>query len=117
MRAVAGGAATAVTGPPCIAHTARWALGYDFGAAPEARQAVPDVAVVLLDRERQVLAGEQLILRDHPVVAFPVVGDEGSASQADLVEEFAAGRIITPTQNPGHGSPDIQVIGAPNPER
>ena len=92
------------------------ALGYHLGAAPEARQAVPDVAVVLLDGKRQVLAGEQLRLRDQAVVALPVIGDERLALHADLVEEPAAGRIITPTQNPGHGSPLIQVIGTPHPE-
>ena len=76
-------------------------------------------------RHGQVLAGEQLVFRDHPVIALPVVGDEGSAGQADLVDQPAAGRIITLTpvelpldltQNPGHGAPDIHVIGAPEPE-
>ena len=58
------------------------ALGHDLGPAPQARQAVPDVAVVLLDGERQVLAGEQLLRRDHAVVAFPTVGDERLASES-----------------------------------
>ena len=71
-------------------------------------------------RHGQALAGEQLVLRDHPVVALPVVGDGCLASQSALVEQPAAGRIITSipvepplgsTQHPGHGAPDIHVIG------
>ena len=74
---------------------------------------MPDVALVLLNREGQVLAGEQLILWDHPVVALPIIGDEGLAAQADLVEQPAIGCIITPTQNPDHNVPYINVTGAP----
>ena len=67
-------------------------------------------------RHGQVFAGEELVLRDHVAVALPVVGDERLAGQSDLVEQLAAGRIITPTQYPGHGSPAIHVIGPPYPE-
>src|SRR5919199_1316568 len=76
---------------------------------------VADVAVVLLDREGEVLAGEQLLLRDQPVEAFPLVGDEDVPVDADLVEESPAGRVITPTQLPGQGSPCHRVKGAPEP--
>jgi len=92
------------------------ALGHHLGPAPEARQAVPDVAVVLLDGECQVLAREQLRFRGHPAAAPPIIGDERLAGQADLVDQPAAGRITTPTQHPGHGAPLIQVIGPPDPE-
>src|SRR3954453_22793126 len=74
-----------------------------------------DVAVVLLDRERQVLAGEVLLLRDEPAEALPVVGDEGVPVDADLVEKSPAGRVITPTQLPGQGSPCHGVVGPPEP--
>src|SRR3954465_4331326 len=74
-----------------------------------------DVAVVLLDREGQVLAGEQLLLRDQPVEALPVVGQEDVALDADLVEQSPAGRVITPTQLPGQGSPCHRVVGPPDP--
>jgi hypothetical protein len=63
----------------------------------EAGEVVADVAVVLLDREGQVLAGEELLLRDQAVKALPVVGQEGVALDADLVEEPPAGCVITPT--------------------
>ncbi len=52
----------------------------DLGPAAEAGKIVPDVAVVLLDGEGQVLAGEQLPGRDYPVIALPVVSDERLAS-------------------------------------
>src|SRR4051794_24855346 len=87
----------------------------DLGAAAEAGEVVADVAVVLLDREGQVLAGEQLLRRDQPVEALPVVGHEDVALDADLVEQSPAGRVITPTQLPGQGSPCHRVKGPPEP--
>src|SRR3954463_8061188 len=77
----------------------------DLRAATKTGEIVADVAVVLLDRGGQILASEQLLRRNQPVEAFPVVGQEDTALDADLVEESAAGRIITPTQLPGQGSP------------
>src|SRR3954470_2550392 len=87
----------------------------DLGAAAEAGEVVADVAVVLLDREGQVLAGEVLFLRDEPAEALPVVGDEDVAFDADLVEQSPASRVITPTQLPGQGSPCHRVEGSPEP--
>src|SRR6476661_9698702 len=87
----------------------------DLGAATKTGEIVADVAVVLLDREGQTLAGEELLRRDQPVKAFPVVGQEDTALDADLVEKSAAGRIITPTQLPGQGSPCHRVVGPPEP--
>ena len=92
------------------------ALEHHFGPAPEAGQVMPDVAVVLLNGEGQVLAGEQLILRDQPVMTFPVVRDKGLDAHADLVEQAAQGCIITPIQNPGHNTACVNVIGAPDPQ-
>src|SRR3954466_6033544 len=87
----------------------------DLGAAAEAGEVVADVAVVLLGRERQVLAGEVLCLRDEPAKALPVVGDEDVSVDADLVEKSPAGRVITPTQLPGQGSPCHRIKGPPDP--
>src|SRR3954471_15035159 len=87
----------------------------DLRAATETGEVVADVAVVLLDRESQVLAGEQLPLRDQPVEALPVVGQEDVALDADLLEKSPAGRVITPTQLPGQGSPCHRVVGPPEP--
>src|SRR3954466_7340477 len=87
----------------------------DLGAAAEASEVVADVAVVLLDREGQVLAGEVLFLRDEPAEALPVVGDEDVAFDADLVEQSPASRVITPTQLPGQGSPCHRIVGSPEP--
>src|SRR3982751_1243175 len=87
----------------------------DVGAAAEAGEIVADVAVVLLDREGQILAGEELLRRNQPVKAFPVVGQEDTALDADLVEQSPAGRVITPTQLPGQGSPCHRVVGPPEP--
>src|SRR4051812_48596935 len=74
-----------------------------------------DLAVVLLDREGQVLADEVLLLGDQPVEALPFIGDEDVAVDADLVEQSPAGRVITPTQFPGQGSPCHRVVGPPEP--
>ena len=35
-----------------------------------------DVAVVLLDGKRQILAGEELVLGDEAVVALPILGSQ-----------------------------------------
>src|SRR5215216_2776906 len=86
-----------------------------LGAAAEAGEVMTDVAVVLLDREGQVLAGEVPLLRDEPVVALPVIGQEDVALDADPVEKSPAGRVITPTQLPGQGSPCHRVKGPPDP--
>jgi hypothetical protein len=40
---------------------------HDFGTAAEAREKMTDVAVVLLDGEGQVLAGEELVFGDETV--------------------------------------------------
>src|SRR4051794_23355745 len=88
----------------------------DLRAATKTGEIVADVAVVLLDREGQILAGEELLRRNQPVKAFPVVGQEDTALDADLVEKSAAGRIITPTQLPGQGSACHRVKGPPEPK-
>src|SRR3954470_1654638 len=87
----------------------------DLGTATKTGEIVADVAVVLLDREGQILASEELLRRNQPVKAFPVVGQEDTALDADLVEKSPAGRIITPTQLPGQGSPCHRVVGPPEP--
>src|SRR4051794_10969614 len=88
----------------------------DLRPAAKASEVMADVAVVLLDREGQILAGEKLLRRNQAVKAFPVVGQEDTARDADLVEKSAAGRIITPTQLPGQGSPCHRVVGPPEPD-
>src|SRR5213080_2041318 len=87
----------------------------DLGAATKTGEIVADVAVVLLDREGQILASEELLRRNQPMKAFPVVGQEDTALDADLVEKSPAGRVITPTQLPGQGSPCHRVVGPPDP--
>src|SRR5204862_3918535 len=87
----------------------------DLGTATKTGEIVADVAVVLLDREGQILASEELLRRNQPMKAFPVVGQEDTALDADLVEKSPAGRVITPTQLPGQGSPCHRVKGAPDP--
>ena len=47
-----------------------------------------DVAVVLLDGESQVFAGEELVFGDETVKAVPVVGEDGLALEADFIEEL-----------------------------
>src|SRR3954451_24881473 len=85
----------------------------DLGAATKTGQIVAEVAVFLLDRGGQIPARQELPLRNQPMKAFPVVGQEDTALDADLVEKSAAGRIITPTQLPGQGSPCHRVVGPP----
>ena len=91
-------------------------FGNDFGTAAEAREKMADVAVVLLDGEGQVFAGEELVFGDETVKAFPVVGEEGLALEADFIEELLTGGIITATKHPGDGAASDRVIRAPNPE-
>ena len=45
-------------------------FGNDFGPAAKAREKMADVAVVLLDREGQVFAGEELVFGDETVKPF-----------------------------------------------
>src|SRR4051812_8903420 len=87
----------------------------DLRPATKTRKIMADVAVVLLDREGQVLAREELLRRDQPVEAFPLVGQEDMAGDADPLEQSPAGRIITPTRFPGQGSPCHRIIGPPEP--
>src|SRR3954453_15622292 len=74
-----------------------------------------DVAVVLLDREGQVLAREQLLGPDQPLETFPIISHEDVAVDADLVEKSPTGRVITPTHLPGQGSPCHRIEGPPDP--
>lgn len=92
------------------------AFGYDLGPSAKPGQEMADVAVVALDWNGQVLAGEQPRLGDQAMVSVPVVGYEGYALCSCFIEEFTAGCIITATQNPGHGSPAERIIGAPEPK-
>ena len=91
-------------------------LGDDLRAAAEPCEKVANVAVVLFDRDGQVFAGEELVLRDEAVIALPIIGDERLAFDADFVEELLACGVITATKNPGDGSPSNRVIGPPNPQ-
>ena len=88
----------------------------DLGPAPKAGQEMSDVAVVTLDRDGKVFAGEQLLRGDQPMISLPVVGDEGDPRRSRLGEKLAAGCIITAAQNPGHSSPADRIIGAPEPK-
>ena len=91
-------------------------FGNNFGTAAEASEKMADVAIVLLDGEGQVFAGEELVFGDETVKAFPVVGEEGLALEADFIEELLTGGIITATKHPGDGATSDRVIRAPNPE-
>ena len=63
-------------------------FGDDLGAAAKASEEVANVAVVLLDAEGQVFAGEELVFGDQAMEAFPVVGQEGFAFDADFIKEL-----------------------------
>src|SRR4051812_46223443 len=93
-----------------------WSTRGDLRPATKTRKIMADVAVVLLDREGQVLAGEELLRRNQAVEAFPIVGQEDTARDTDPIEKSPAGRIITPTQLPGQGSPCHRIIGPPEPD-
>src|SRR4051812_20553942 len=73
------------------------------------------VAVVLLDRGGQGLSPEELLGRDQPLETFPVISHEDVAVDAGLVEKSPTGRVITPTQLPGQGSPCRRIKGPPDP--
>ena len=75
-----------------------------------------NVAVVLLDGDGQVFAGEELALRNEAVITLPIIGDEGLAFDANFVEQMFACGVIPATKNPGDGSPSNRVIGSPKPE-
>ena len=91
-------------------------FGDDLGAAAETDDEVTNVAVVLLDGDSQVFAGEELIRRNEAVKPFPIVGQEDFALDADFIEELLTGGIITATKHPGDGAPTHRVIRSPNPE-
>ena len=91
-------------------------FGDNLGAAAETGDEVTNVAVVLLDGERQVFAGDELILRNEAVKPFPAVGQEGFALDPNFIEELLTGGIITATKHPGDGAPMHRVIRSPNPE-
>ena len=92
------------------------AFGDNLGTAAKAGDEVTNVAVVLLDGDSQVFAGEELILRNEAVKPFPIVGQEDFALDADFIEELLTGGIITATKHPGDGAPTHRVIRSPNPE-
>lgn len=92
-------------------------FGDALGPAPKAGEEMSDVAVVTLDRDGKVPAGEQLLRGDQPMISVPIVGDEGDPRRSRLGEKLAAGCIITAAQNPGHSSPADRITGAPEPKR
>jgi hypothetical protein len=63
-------------------------FGNDFGTAAEARENMADVAVVQLDGEGQVCAGEELVFGDETVKAAPVVSEDGLVLEADFIAEL-----------------------------
>ena len=65
----------------------------DLGAATKTGKIVADVAVVLLDREGQILAREELLGRDQPPETFPIISHEDVAVDADLVYPSGDGRL------------------------
>jgi hypothetical protein len=91
-------------------------VGDHLRAATEPREKMTNVAVVLLDGDGQVFAGEELALRNEAVITLPIIGDEGLAFDANFVEQMFACGVITATKNPGDGSPSNRVIGSPKPE-
>ena len=46
-----------------------------------------DIAVVLLDAEGQVFAGEELVLGNEAMKAIPVVSQKNLARHTDLIEK------------------------------
>jgi hypothetical protein len=91
-------------------------LGDHLGLAAEAREKMADIAVILLDRNGQVLAREELVFRDQPVKPFPIVGDEGFTLEADFLNQPRTGFVITATKHPGDGAASDRVVRAPTPE-
>src|SRR3954462_2864170 len=87
----------------------------DLGTATKTGEIVADVAFVLLDREGQILASEELLRLNQPVKAFPVGGQGDTGLHSYLVEKSASRRIISPTRLPGQGSPCHRVVGPPEP--
>ena len=91
-------------------------FGDNLGLAAEAGDEVADVAVVLLDGEGQVFAREELVFGNEPMEAFPIIGDEGFAFEANFIDELLTGFVITATKHPGDGSASDRIVRAPNPE-
>ena len=84
--------------------------------AAKACEVVSDVAVVLFDGECQVFACKQLGLGDQAMITVPVTGYESATFDANFVEMFPAGCIITPTQSPGESSPLERINCPPKPK-
>jgi len=65
----------------------------------------------LLDAEGRVLAGEEVRRRNAAVATVALIRREDSAFDADFLDEFLAGRIVTPTRNPGpHGRSGVRPL-------
>ncbi len=62
--------------------------GDDLRAAAEPCEKVADVAVVVFDGDGQVLAGEELVIRDEAVKALPIIGDEHLPSRPILLRRL-----------------------------
>ena len=91
-------------------------LGNNLGLAAESSEKMTDIAVILLDRKSQILAGEELIFGDQPVKPFPIVGDEGFTLEADFINEPLTGFVITAPQHPGDGAASDRIVRPPNPQ-
>ncbi len=59
------------------------------------------VPVVLLDREGQDLASEELIFGNEAVKAVPIIRYERVIFDPDFGEVLLTDCVITPAQNPG----------------
>ena len=57
------------------------------------------MADVLLDGERQILAGEELVFGNEAMITVPIVGDKRLAFDTDFIEELLASGVITATQS------------------
>jgi hypothetical protein len=90
-------------------------FGDDLGAAAKAGDEVTNIAVVLLDGEGQVFAGEELVFGDEAMETLLIVGQERMAFEADFIEKLLTGGIITPTQKPGQSLPLDRIKRSPKP--
>jgi hypothetical protein len=91
-------------------------LGYNFGPAPKARKVMTDIAVILLDRNGEILAGKELAFGNQAVVAVPIVGNEDASLHTNLVEEPLTSGVVTATKNPGNRLAAKRVKRSPKPE-
>ena len=73
------------------------------------------IGVVTFQELGSHLAHDMLCGRYHVAIDGPVIGVVRASGTSDAFPESPTGNIITATHNPGDTTPEVTIIGFPNP--